>query len=88
MDKKTITLKEWADFNADVQNYAEWIVCLMKHGSYNKDDTILEARIKTDNAIKLFGDWEIKKFMVEAYQNHEFCGLRILLWEPKEMEGK
>ena len=88
MDKKTITLKEWADFNADIHNYGDWIVCLMKRGSYKKDDTILEATIRTDNAIKLFGNWEMKSFMVGTYPNSGFHGLRILLWEPEEMEVK
>ena len=88
MDKKTITLKEWSEFNADIHNCGDWIVCLMKRGSYKKDDTILEATIRTDNAIKLFGNWEMKKFMVGTYPNSEFHGLRILLWEPEEMEVK
>ena len=88
MDKNTITLKEWSDFNAGIHNYGDWIVCLMKRGSYKKDDTILEATIRTDNAIKIFGNWEIKKFMVGPYPNSEFYGLRILLWEPEETEVK
>ena len=57
MDKKAITLKEWADFNADIHNYGDWIVCLMKNGSYNKDNTILECTISTEYAVKLF--WEL-----------------------------
>ena len=88
MDKKAITLKEWADFNANIQNYGDWIVCLMKRGSYEKDDTILEATIRTDNAIKIFGNWEMKMFMTGTYPNSEFHGLRILLWEPEETEVK
>ena len=88
MDKKTITLKEWADFNADIHNFGDWIVCIMKRGSYKKDDTILEATIRTENAIKIFGNLEMKKFMVGTYPNSEFHGLRILLWEPEEMEVK
>ena len=85
---KKITLKEWSDFNSGICNYGDLIVCLMKRGSYNKDDTILEATIRTDNAIKLFGNWEMKKFMVGTYPNSEFHGLRILLWEPEEKEAK
>ena len=88
MDKKTITLKEWADFNSDIHNYGDWIVCLMKNGSYNKDNTILECTISTEYAVKLFGNWEMKKFMTGTYPGTEYKGLRILLWEPKETEVK
>ena len=88
MDKKTITLKEWHDFNSSFDDYSRWIVCLMKNGSYKKDDTILECTIDTEHAVKLFGNCEMKKFMTGKYPGTENNGIRILIWEPKETEVK
>lgn len=75
-----MTLKQWFEFNEDVLSTNEWIVCILKNGSYKKDDVILEAKMRAENAIPIFGDCQLKRVQIASLPPSDFMMPRLLLW--------
>lgn len=79
-----MTLREWHDFNEPVLGIGTWVVCILKSGSYKRDDTILEARMDCDNAVSMFGKFELKRVQLSSDEDDCPRTLRVLLWANVE----
>lgn len=76
-----MTLKEWSDFNNPVLANPEWIICILDH-SYKNTDKIMEALMRDHHAVRLFGDYEVKRVQVAAANESGYNTIRLLIWPP------
>lgn len=81
-----MTLKEWNEFNHGISNFGDYIICILKRGSYKTDDIILETTVREEYAGKIFGPYEVKRLMIGTRPGTDSKSLRIPLWEPEQAE--
>ena len=74
-----MTLKEWLKVNREFYN-GDLLVKLLRN-SYKNDDTICELYLGIDDAIDIFGDYELKKFMCGCIEGRDHYTLKVLLWK-------
>lgn len=76
-----MTLKEWLKVNREFYN-GDLLVVLFKNNSYKSDDIICELYLEIDDAIDIFGDYELKKFRCGHIENCDHYTVKVLLWKP------
>ena len=75
-----MTLKEWLKVNREFYN-GDLLVELLKNNSYKRDDIICKLYLHIDDAIDIFGDYELKKFMCGCIEGSDHYTLKVLLWK-------
>lgn len=74
-----MTLKKWFEANREFYN-GDLLVELLRN-SYKKDDIICEVCLSINDAIDIFGNYELKKFMCGHIEGREYYTLKVLLWK-------
>lgn len=54
---------------------------------YHKDDVILEAKMRAENAVPMFGNYLLKRVQIASLSPSDFKMPRLLLWETPENDG-
>lgn len=82
-------LKEWISFNRRFLNCGDFIVKVLKRGSYRTDDILFTTVAKMDVCEKFFGDFEIAKngISIEKFTSNDLYYIRFLLWVDVEYGG-
>ena len=86
-----MTINKWYDFNKEALCICDCVIKVLKNGSRSNDDTMLpETLVKIDNAVKMFGEYEIIKHGLGVgsvpYSDPEdgsYHCLRFVLWAPE-----
>lgn len=80
-----MTLKEWYEFNEPVNRFGDCFIRIGKRDSVSATDAILpDTLMAMQNAITLFGNFELRYISRGYSEQSEYYTIRFHLWTPEE----
>lgn len=76
-------LKDWYDFNFGNKqltcNIGDIYVKVFRKESYKNEDVILEALMKPNNMVEVFGDYKI--FILGKDTKNDYCTMKVCIYK-------
>lgn len=72
--------KEWINFNESFLN-CDFVITVLNN-SYDRKYLMLETLMNIQNAVKIFGEYQIKKFGIGCVEGSDYRTIKIVLWLP------
>ena len=81
-----MSFREWYEFNCDLMNFGDMYIKVFRKASYKNEDKCLEVLMRTDDAVRMFGSYNLLKITMhsEARECGDYKALCALLCQKEE----